>query len=376
MSEIKTSGGKVVYLDNNATTSCDSRVLDKMVPFFSDKFGNPASSHAMGEEAAEAVGLARIQVANLLGVSSEHIYFTNSATESNNIILKSVIGTGEIVTSNVEHSSVDKAAEASGRNVLKIPIHSDGNLDYLELERVLNENKVSLVSIMAVNNEIGTIFDLKRIGDMCKTHGVLFHTDAAQAVGRIDIDVDDMNIYALTMSGHKIYGPKGVGAMYVRDIGPIKPLLHGGCQNIVSSGTQNVAGIVGLGEACELVRDNYDERSRLKDLRDQLLVNLMAEIPDLIINGTMQNRVSNNLNISIPNIPSEVFIRGMDDVILSGGSACKSGDIEPSKVVLALGNPHSECALRMSVGRRTTAQDIEYASRRIIEVAKAIRGEA
>ncbi len=387
-----------VYLDYNASTPVDKQVIKAMEPFFSKCFGNPASVHSFVERAKEAIEESRIKVATVINAKSDQIYFTNSATEANNIIIKgrllfvdkdtSGIVSPRIITSNTEHSSIknclskiidDRARTGYGSlSWLNIGIDNLGNLDYELLDSMLNrvtksDTNTILVSIITANNEIGTIHDLYRIGNICKKYNVLFHTDATQAIGNVTIDVDKMNIFALTMSGHKIYGPKGVGALYVRDKSLVEPLTDGGYQNTFVSGTQNVPAIVGMGKACELC--NKEENIKIEQLRNCLLNKLTEEIPDLIINGTMVNRLQNNLSVTIPGISASILVKGMDDVIISGGPACESGDLQPSHVIEALGTPYPECAIRIGLGRKTTQAEIEFAANRIIEIVQSIRSK-
>ncbi len=373
-----------IYLDYHSTSPVDKRVAEAMLPFFSERFGNPASAHRFGEDAARAIEHAKKQVASIIKAKSDNIYFTNSATEANNIILNSWWGDDlnewrSLFTTNTEHSSVVKSIDNAPDNayIVYFKINKEGNISLKELESRLKSYascESVLVSIIAANNEIGTIHDLKKIGALCKKYGALFHTDATQAIGKIDIDVDEMNIFALTMSGHKIYGPKGVGALYVRDISKIKPIIHGGYQNIVTSGTQNVPAIVGIGKACEILeKEGKEENKRIKKLRNKLWNIIHKELPDVFINGTMKNRLPNNLNITIKGIKAEILVKGLDDVIISGGSACTSGDLEPSHVIEALGTPYPDCAIRFGLGRWTTDEDINYAADRIIGTVNAIR---
>jgi len=367
-----------VYLDYHSTSPVDERVVEAMSPYFSERFGNPAASHFFGEEAAEAVERAREQVASIIKAKSDNIYFTSSATEANNIILQGMQNTkGLIITTNTEHTSVIECLN-NIHNVTRtqIRINKQGKIRFKDLEERLKWAKgySVLVSIIAANNEIGTIHELKKIGELCKKYKAIFHTDATQAIGKVDIDVDKMNISALTMSGHKIYGPKGVGVLYVRDKKIIRPIIHGGYQNIVTSGTQNVPAIVGIGAACEILKkDSKEDNKRIKKLRNKLWNGIRKQLSGVFINGTMKNRLPNNLNITIEGIKAEALIKGMDDIIISGGSACTSGDIEPSHVIIALGTPHSDCAIRFGLGRWTTEEEINYAVDRIVGVVNAIR---
>jgi len=370
----------------------DPRVAEAMKPFFFERFGNPAAVHAVGEDAKQAVDEAREQLSSMIGAEPSQIYFTGSATESNNIVLRGRhaqhrsdygICMMAIITTNTEHSSISKTlnyirAQDGMLFNPQIKINSEGELNLSDLDTMLKnyypENKI-LVSIIAANNEIGTIHDLKAIGEICKKHSVPFHTDATQAIGKVDIDVNEMNISALTFNAHKIYGPKGIGALYIKDPKLIQPLIHGGYQNTFSSGTQNVPGIVGLSKACEIIQqEGKEENKRIAALRNLLWQQLSVGIPDVFINGTMKKRLPNNLNITIKDVEAEVLVRGMDDVIISGGSACESGSLDPSHVILALGTPYPNCAFRFGLGRWTTQDDIIYAADRIIEVVNGVRG--
>lgn len=387
-----------VYLDYHSTSPVDKRVAEAMKPFFFERFGNPAALHVVGEDAKFAVDEAREQVASIINAKSDDIYFTPSATVANNIVLRGRVnvvdndGGGEqiqaIIISNTEHASITKCLERIDRDRAntgkyqasrgQVPINNDGTLNYDALEELLKtwQGYQILVSIIAANNEIGTIHDLHKIGILCAKYGALFHTDAVQAIGKVDIDVDAMNIFALTMSGHKIYGPKGIGALYVRDINLIEPLIDGGYQDTLSSGTQNVPGIVGIGKACEILQqESSEENKRIAGLRDLLWQQLSAGLTDIFINGTMKKRLPNNLNITIEGVEAEILVRGMDDVIISGGAACKSGSLDPSHVITALGTSHSNCAFRFGLGRWTTKDDIIYAANRIIEVVNGVRGD-
>jgi cysteine desulfurase len=335
----------------------------------------------MGLEAKDAVEHAREQVAKLINAKSDCVFFTNSATEANNIVLN---GFNRILTTNAEHSSVLEFCGhrqdsyllehyEEGPITVKLRIERDGTLNMTKVRKALC-SKPDLASIILANNEIGTIHDIGEIGRLCKLYSVLLHTDATQAVGKIPIDVEAMNVFALTFSGHKIYGPKGVGVLYVRDPERLTPLLYGGFQNTLSSGTQNVPAIVGLGAACDLAAHSFSEQDRIGGLRDYMW-DLISVIKDISINGTMTNRLPNNLNVTIPGVPSRILAAGMDDVMISGGAACQSDSPKPSHVIKALRTPHPECAVRISLGRFTTKDEIEYAARRIIETVKAIRSK-
>lgn len=359
-----------VFLDYHSTTPLDKRVLKAMMPYFTDKFGNPSSPHCYGEEAREAVEIARAQVSDLVDCEPEQIYFTASATEANNLVLKD-FGVEYAITSSIEHSSILKTLEYADNIPHKvIGVDGDGWLDWEDLIETA-KGKYGVISIMMANNEIGVIQDIKRV--VSNKQDMLVHTDAAQAIGKMDVSVRDLDIDFMTISGHKIYGPKGIGALYCKERVP-SALIDGGFQSVVSSGTLNVPAIVGLGKACELLKDNQEERLRIKSLRDMLLNMLLEDISDITINGSMESRLDNNLNISIDGVPSEVIIVGMDDVIVSGGSACQSsGRMKASSVLLAIEASNPECAIRFGLGRWTTKKDIKYAVKRITEVVKAVR---
>lgn len=359
-----------VYLDYHATTPLDKRVLKAMMPYFTDKFGNPSSPHCYGDEAKEAVEIARAQVSDLVDCEPEQIYFTPSATEANNLVLKD-FGVEYVITSAIEHSSVLKTLEyAENIPHQVIGVDGDGILDWNSCIETIND-KYGLISIMMANNEIGTIQDIKKA--VAHKKDMMVHTDAAQAIGKMDVSVQDLGVDFMTISGHKIYGPKGVGALFCKDRVP-QALIDGGFQSVVSSGTLNVPAIVGLGKACELLKDNHEERAKIKKLRDMLMNMLLEKISGIHINGSLEHRLDNNLNISIDGVPSEAIIVGMDDVIVSGGSACQSsGRMKASSVLLAIGAPNPECALRFGLGRGTTQKDVRYAVKRITEVVEAIR---
>lgn len=372
----------MIYLDYHATTSMDNRVLQEMYPYFMDIYANASSPHCFGEEAMVAVEIARERVASLINANPEQIFFCSGATEANNIALigkirRDNVDDPKLIISPVEHSSILAAADAmvAGAEMLTggyIDIAKDGTIDIKDIKEAI-EIEPNIISIMFANNEMGAIYDIKTISKMCQERDIFFHTDATQAIGRVDIDVKELDVDALSLSAHKIYGPKGVGALYLKNHIDVLPLIHGGYQNTISSGTLNVPAIVGLGKACELLVDNIDERKRIEDLRNYLLKLLQDKIPDIQINGSMQNRLCNNLNISICNVPAEAIIMGMDDVIVSGGSACKSGNHKPSHVLLAMGVDNPECAIRFGLGRWTTKEEIEYAAEKIAEIALSIK---
>lgn len=383
-----------VYLDYHSTTPCDQLVLNDMAHYFYDQFANPSSPHDFGQHARDAVEKARERVAKLINAEPEQIYFTSGATESNNIVLKglwlkritsySSYAGITFITEPAEHNSVLRCIESmsSGSKVCHenragahyIRIKGDGNLDIDQLEELLaRQFTFPVVSIMAANNEVGTIHDIARIGRACKRNGAYFHCDATQALGKVPLDVKELDIDALTMSSHKIYGPKGVGALYLKSTDLITPLFDGGYQNTITSGTINVPGVVGFGRACKILTYNQDENKRIEGLRDLLLSLLKQKIKGLHINGTMENRLPNNLNICIDDVPSEAIIVGMDDISVSGGSACKGSGLKTSHVLEAMRVEHPETAIRFGLGRWTTEEEIRYAADRISEVVSEVR---
>jgi len=377
-----------VYLDNQATTAVDPRVLDAMLPYFTEKFGNAASrSHEFGWKAEDAVENARGQVAGLIHASPREIIFTSGATESNNLAIKGVAeayrGKGNhIITQATEHKAVldtCKRLEASGCKVTYLPVHPDGLIDLDELRGAITPNTI-LISIMYANNEIGVIQPIEAIGKIAKEKKVLLHADAAQAAGKIPIDVQKEGIDLLSISGHKIYGPKGVGALYVRRKNPRVDLSAmidgGGHERGMRSGTLNVPGIVGLGRACELSqKEMAEEGERLRRQRDKLKDAITSRLEGTSINGSMDHRLPGNLNLSFAGVEGDALLMGINDVAVSSGSACTSATLEPSYVLRALGVPEelAHSSIRFGLGRFNTDEEIEYAAARVIETVKRLR---
>ncbi len=377
-----------IYLDNHSTTPMDPRVLEAMLPYFGAIFGNAASrNHSFGWEAEEAVEKARTQVADLIGANKKEIVFTSGATESNNLALKGVAEMyaergNHIITAATEHKAVldaCKRLEKQGCKVTYLPVKADGLVD-LDMLREAITDKTILVSIMYANNEIGVIQPMKEIGAICKERGVLFHTDATQAVGKIPVDVIADNIDLLSFTGHKIYGPKGCGALYVRRKSPRVQLTAqmdgGGHERGMRSGTLNVPGIVGLGEACALCKNEMSaEAERLGGLRDRLKDRIMAELDEVYINGSMEHRLPNNLNISFAYVEGESLLMGINDIAVSSGSACTSATLEPSYVLKALGagDDLAHSSIRFGLGRFTTQEEVDYAAEKIIQVVLKLR---
>ena len=373
-----------VYLDNQATTPTDPRVLGAMLPYFTERFGNPHSvEHALGRQAEAAVERARALVAALIGAEPREVVFTSGATESNNIAIKGAarhaVGAGDprrrVVTLATEHKCVLESVadlKAEGFEPVVLPVGSDGLLDPAVLERAV-ATPTLLVSVMAVNNEIGVVQDLAGLAAVAKRAGALFHTDAAQGVGKVALDVGAMGIDLASISGHKIYGPKGVGALYVRRRPRVRlrPLFSGGGQERgLRSGTLPAPLIVGLGEAARLAQAELaDEATRIAALRERLLERLAAKLPGLVVNGSRSARIPGNLNITFPAASAADLMAAVPELCVSTGSACSSAEVEPSYVLRALGLSDAAAArtLRIGIGRFTSAADIDFAAAALAE---------
>ena len=379
---------RIIYLDNAATTPVDPRVLQAMMPYFTEVYGNAASrSHAFGWQAEEAVKKARQQVAALINAAPQEVIWTSGATESNNIAVKGGAMMMQekgrhIITQATEHKAVidpGKYLEKHGFQVTYLPVDQYGVIDLQQLARAITDETV-LVSIMFANNEIGTIQPIAEIGRLCKERGVIFHTDATQAFGKLPIDVNEMGIDLLSCSGHKIYGPKGVGALYVRRKRPrirCEPVLHGGGhERGMRSGTLNVPGIVGLGMAAELARDEMEtEAQRLEGYRDKMLSYIQQNLDQVTLNGHPEQHLPNLLNLSFAYVEGESLMMGIDDIAVSSGSACTSASLEPSYVLKALGvgEELAHSSIRFSFGRFTTAEEVDYAAEKVCEVVRKLR---
>jgi cysteine desulfurase len=375
-----------VYLDYHASTPCDPRVVEAMLPFFIESFANPSSSHRQGRAAAAAVSHARSQVAGVLGASPGEIVFTSGATESNNL---AVLGAAraapatrrKIIVSAIEHKAVMEPAvwlERSGFEVVRLPVETDGCVDLYELANSVDE-RTAIVSIQAANNEIGTIQPISEITQIVHRAGALFHCDAAQALGRIPVDVIEWDVDLLSMSGHKCYGPKGIGALYIRGgprNAPLEPLFAGGGQEGgLRPGTLNSPGIVGLGRACELIAEDPAEGARLAHLRDRFEQDLQRQLPWISRNGPNVRRLPGNSSIRIPGVDAEAMIANLPDVTLSTGSACTAGALAPSHVLLAIGLTRAAAheTVRVGIGRFTMEEDLRYAVERISAAAVFLR---
>jgi cysteine desulfurase len=376
-----------IYLDYQATTPCDPRVVQAMLPYFTEKFGNPHSrNHHFGWEAEEAVEKARRQVASIIGADEKEVIFTSGATESNNLALKGVAHfqkgrKDHVITTVTEHKCVLDSCrhlEMEGFKVTYLPVQQNGLIDLEQLKAAITDKTV-IVSIMAVNNEIGVIQPLAEIGKICRERGVYFHTDAAQAVGKIPLDVNAMNIDLMSISGHKIYGPKGIGALYVRRKPRVRldALIHGGGQERgMRSGTLATPLCVGLGEACAIAeKEMASEAERLTYLRDRMYKQFKERLPEVFLNGDLERRIPGNLNLSFAYVEGEGLMMGIKDLAVSSGSACTSASLEPSYVLRALGVEEelAHTSLRLGIGRFTTEQDVDYAVEHIIESVNKLR---
>jgi cysteine desulfurase len=377
-----------IYLDYHATTPVDLRVVDAMVPYFHDRFGNAASrNHAFGWEAEEAVDRARKQVADLIGANPKEIVFTSGATESDNLAIKGVAEMyrekgNHLITAVTEHKAVIdtcKRLEKDGYRVTYLPVRKDGLIDLDDLRNAITD-KTILITIMTANNEIGVIQPIAEIGAMAKTKGVLFHTDAVQAVGKIPFNVNDLKVDMASISAHKMYGPKGVGALYVRRRNPrvlLAPIIDGGGhERGMRSGTLNVPGIVGFGKAAELcLQEMASDGERLRRLRDRLNEKLHKSLDEIYINGSMEHRLPHNLNISFAYVEGESLLMGINDVAVSSGSACTSASLEPSYVLKALGagDDLAHSSIRFGLGRWTTEEEVDYVVEKLTQVVTRLR---
>ncbi|MDP7666841.1 MAG: aminotransferase class V-fold PLP-dependent enzyme [Rhodospirillales bacterium] len=383
-----------IYLDYQSTTPTDRRVLAVMEPYFTEAFGNPHSrGHALGRQAAEAVNRARAQVATSIGADSREIVFTSGATESNNLALKGAAAfqrehapnpRSHVVTLATEHKCVLEAArriEAQGFEVTHVPVSESGLVDLDALSEAIGP-RTFLVSVMAANNEIGVIQPVAGIGALCRARGVHFHTDAAQAAGKIALDVNAMSIDLMSISGHKVYGPKGIGALYVRRRPRVRlvPLIDGGGQERgLRSGTLPTPLCVGLGAALELAAGEREEEStRISELRDRFLAAITERIPDVLVNGDPARRLPGNLNLAFPGADGVALVGALPDVAISTGSACTSAFVEPSYVLRAIGLPadRAEASIRVGFGRFTTAAEVDCAAARIAEEVARQRAAA
>lgn len=377
-----------VYMDNHATTPVDPRVMEVMLPYFHGEFGNAASrNHSFGWRAEEAVDRAREQVAQLIHADAKEIVFTSGATESDNLALKGVAEMyrdkgNHIITCTIEHKAIldsAKRLERQGFEVTYVQVGSDG-IVYPEMIEKAITDKTILISIMLANNELGTINPIAEIGQLAKSRGILFHTDAVQGVGKIPVDVNEMGIDLLSLSAHKIYGPKGIGALYVRRKKPrvrLSPLIDGGGhERGMRSGTLNVTGIIGLGKACEICQTEMEgEAKRLSALREKLYQGITSQLDECYVNGHPSQRLPHSLNLSFSYVEGESMLMGLNDIALSSGSACTSATLEPSYVLKAIGRGDelAHSSLRFGLGRFNTEEEVEYVVERVVDVVNRLR---
>jgi cysteine desulfurase len=378
-----------VYMDNHATTRVDSRVLDAMLPYFTEKFGNAASrNHSFGWEAEEAVDRARNQIAALIGAKSKEIIFTSGATESDNLAIKGVVEFykekgNHIITCVTEHKAVldsCRALERAGKaTVTYLPVDKFGMVDPDAIRNAITDKTV-LITIMWANNEIGTIHPIAEIGKIAKEKGIIFHSDAVQAIGKVPVDFEKAGVDLASITAHKIYGPKGIGAIYVRSKGPrvrLTPMVDGGGhERGMRSGTLNVPGIVGFGAACELAGMEMPEESqRLIQLRSQLQAGLFERLDEIYVNGHPTERLPGNLNISFAYVEGESLLMGINDIAVSSGSACTSATLEPSYVIRALGidDELAHSSIRFGLGRFNTLEEVDYVTDRVSKEVKRLR---
>lgn len=364
---------KFIYMDNAATTQVKEEVLNEMLPYFRQIYSNPSAIYRFAGDGKKAVDNARMQAADIIGANTEEIYFTCGGSESDNWAIKAVAEAyrnkgKHIITSKIEHHAVlntCKYLESNGYEVTYLDVDKDGKISLDDLKAAIHQDTI-LISVMAANNEIGTIEPIAKIGEIAHEHGILFHTDAVQAYGHIPINVDEMNIDMLSASGHKFYGPKGTGILYIRKGVKIRSFIHGGAQERNRrAGTLNVPGIVGFGKAAQIAKDTMNERiSRETELRDYFIDRVLSEIPYVILNGHRTDRLSNNINFCFRFIEGESLLILLDQVgvCASSGSACTSGALDPSHVLLAIGLPHeiAHGSLRLTISEENTKNDVDF----------------
>ena len=377
-----------IYMDNHATTRTDPRVVEEMLPYFTEKYGNAASrNHEFGWVAEQAVEQARERIAKLIGATAKEIIFTSGATESDNLAIKGVAEMykekgNHIITHAIEHIAVldtCKRLEKYGFRVTYLPVQKDGRIDLDDLKRAMDD-KTILVTIMAANNENGVLQPIREIGALCHERGVLFHTDAVQQIGKVPFNVIQDNVDIASISAHKLYGPKGVGALYVRRKNPRVQLVAqidgGGHERGMRSGTLNVTGIVGFGKACAIAgSDMAEEAKYLAGLRDRLKDAIMGQLDEVYINGSMEHRLPGNLNISFAYVEGESLLMGINDIAVSSGSACTSATLEPSYVLkgLGAGDDLAHSSIRFGLGRFNTAAEVDYVAERVVDTVRRLR---
>ena len=374
------------YMDHSATSPVNPEVLKEMLPYFTESFGNASTLYALGREARTAMEKAREQVASLIGAQPEEVYFTSGGTESDNIAIKGTASKlknkgNHIITSDIEHPAVEetcKYLEKNGYQVTYLPVGEEGIVKVSDVETAITPETI-LITVMHANNEIGTIQPIKEIGALAREKGIYFHTDAVQSVGKIPVNVGDMNVDMLSISAHKLYGPKGIGALYIRKGVRIDPLLHGGGhERGMRPGTENIPGIVGLGKACQIAEDNLEKNMEyVSSLRDRLIQGVLGNIEQSYLNGHPTKRLPNNANFRFTGIEGESLVLQLDakEINASTGSACSSKKLEPSHVLMAIGLKEVDAhgSLRISLGTENTPQDIDYTIDAIDEVVERLR---
>jgi len=376
---------KTIYFDNNATTQVAEEVLEEIQPLFCELYGNPSSMHTFGGQIGRKIGQAREQVAGLLGCEPSEIVFTSGGTESDNTAIKGTLAAlphkRKIITSRIEHPAVltvCRELENRGYNIIELAVDKYGQLDIEHLAEQLDDD-TALVTIMYANNETGVIFPIDKISRLTAEKGIVFHTDAVQAVGKIPLNLSKSNIDLLSLSGHKLHGPKGVGILYVRKGTRLSPYMLGGHQEAGRrAGTENVPGIVGLGKACELAAKNFEqENNKVKDLRDKLESEILEKCPDSLLNGDKENRLPNTTNISFEYIEGEAILLMLDQygICASSGSACTSGSLEPSHVLRAMGVPFTAAhgSIRFSLSRYSTEEEVDFTIEKIPPIVNQLR---
>ena len=377
---------EIVYLDNSATTKTDENVIKEMLPYLTENYGNASSIYKLGRESKKAIEESREKIAKVLNCKPSEIYFTAGGSESDNTAIKGIARANKnkgnhIITSKIEHPAVlesCKELEKEGFEVSYISVDKNGILDLNELKKSIKKETV-LITVMFANNEIGTIQPIEEIGKIAKENKIYFHTDAVQAVGSVKIDVEKLNIDSLSLSGHKFYGPKGIGALYIKTGMKFEKFISGGHQERNKrAGTENVAGIIGMGKAIELVYENLDKNNKIiKKLRDYYVEQVKEKIPYIKINGDMEKRLPGNSNISFRFIEGESLLLNLDlkGICASSGSACTSGSLDPSHVLLAIGLPHeiAHGSLRISIGKYNTKEEIDYLIKNLVEIVNRLR---
>lgn len=379
------SSKDIVYLDNNATTRVAPEVFEEITPYFTESWGNPSSAYRFGSQIHARIEKARAQVAHLIGAEPKEIFFTSCATESDNAAIRSALeitGKRKIVTTAVEHSAIVKECEKlqkKGIEVVWMPVRPDGTLDFREVEKAVDED-TAICTVMWANNETGVLFPVEEIAEFCKLKGVLFHTDAVQAVGKIPVNLKKNKIDMLSIGGHKLHAPKGIGALYIRRRTRFAPLLLGGSQESGKrAGTENVAFMVGLGRACELAAERMkDENTRVKALRDKLENGILSAIPHARLNGHKEQRLPNTLNVAFDSVEAEAVLLLLDqqNICASSGSACTTGSLDPSHVLKAMGLTPSRArgALRLSLSVYNTESDIDKTLEALPGIIRKVRG--